>query len=266
MRNTFCKIFIQHSLIILGLICFNLSTVLANGGKKDNTDNPIESGKKLSNYKKTKYKKDATRLALRLLSEDSDFSRMDAQVPEEMVNSIYEALVAVHQSDLQAAKTVTRIHKLHTFPNPSVDRFLVIYEREAEWAVPLRLGDDITDNDKINSLSEKYDLKIDSHVEWDDTHNSFNIRAKESMNIASVAKDFSTIENITLVDTMEPNGDGNDISVQQIKNGWQINYMIKFDGCISGCKKKRVWTFEVTNDGKINFKGESGDELPAWMR
>lgn len=266
MRDTFCKNLIQHSLIILGLLCFSLNLALANGGEINVTDNPIESGKKLSNYKKTKYKKDATRLALRLLSKNNDFSKMDPKVPQEMVNSIYNALVAVHQSELQAAKTVTRIHKLHTFPNPSVDRFLVIYKREAEWAVPLRLGDDITDNEKINRLSEKYNLKIDSHVEWDDDHNSFNIRAKESMNIASVAKDFSTIENITLVDTMEPNGDGNDISIKEINNGWQINYMIKFDGCISGCKKKRVWTFEVTNDGKINFKGESGDELPAWMR
>ena len=266
MRKRICKIFIQHSFILLGLMCFtNVNIATANGGDIS-TENPIESGKKLSNYKKTKYKKDATRLALRLLSENSDFSNMDAQVPTEMVNSIYNALVAVHQSEIQAAKTVTRIHKLHTFPSPSVDRFLVIYEREAQWAVPLRLGDDITDNEKINSLSEKYNLRIDSHVEWDDDHNSFNIRAKESMNISSVAEAFSTIENVTLVDTMEPNGDGNDIAIKEIGNGWEINYMIKFDNCISGCQKKRVWTFEVTNNGKVNFKGESGDELPAWMR
>ena len=266
MKKTFCKNIIQHCLIILGLICFtNVNMAVANGGDAS-TGSPIESGKKLSNYKKTKYKKDATRLALRLMSESEDFSKMDAKVPTEMVNSIYNALIAVHQSENKAAKTVTRIHKLHTFPSPSVDRFLVIYKREAEWAIPLRLGDDITDNDKINSLSKKYNLRIDSHVEWDDEHNSFNIRAKESMNIASVAKDFSTVESVTLVDTMEPNGDGNDISIKKLNSGWEINYMIKFDGCITGCKKKRVWTFEVTNNGKVNFKGESGDELPAWMK
>ena len=59
MKKTFCKNFIQHSLIILGLICFtNVNIVTANGGNTF-TENPIESGKKLSNYKKTKYKKDA---------------------------------------------------------------------------------------------------------------------------------------------------------------------------------------------------------------
>jgi uncharacterized protein YuzB (UPF0349 family) len=226
---------------------------------------PISSVEDLSNHQKNQYKKDATRLALRQLVDGNNFEVLDPEVPKEMVESIYSSLIAIHTSGLPEANIVTAQHKLHTFPTPTVDRLVVIYKRDATWATPLRLGDDVTDNDKINELSAKFKLTIDRHVEWDEEHFSFNMRSEESMNIAPLAKDLSTVESVTLVDMMEPNGDGNDIEIKKLANGWEINYIIKFDGCISGCKKRHTWSFEVIN-GKVNFKGESGDELPKWMR
>lgn len=226
----------------------------------------VEEMSTLSDYKKNQYRKDATRLALRLQSDNRDFTELKAEVPTELVESIYQALVAVHLSDIKMAKEVTRVHKLHTFPIPSVDRFFVVYKRSAAWATPLRLGDTVTDNDRINELSEQYGLVIDKHVDWDNDHNSFNIRAKSSLNIAPIAKDFSEIEDVVLVDLLMPNGDGNDIAIKQLTNGWEISYMVKFESCITGCKKRHVWTFDVTNGKNVTFKGETGDELPAWMK
>ena len=242
-----------------GVLAFNHNE---NGGDKSQPSSEDE----ISNYQKTKYKKDATRLALRQLAKGQAFENLDTEVPQDLVESIYNSLIAVHQSNLDAAKTVTRVHKLHTFPTPTVDHLVVIYKRDAPWATPLRLGDDMTDNDKINQLSEKFNLKINRHSEWDEEHNSFNMHAEKALNIASLAKDISTVESVTLVDLMEPNGDGNDIEITPMKDGWKINYIIKFEGCISGCKKKHTWSFEVTNSGKVTFVSESGDELPIWMR
>lgn len=257
----------QQNILLLAMICFVSLTSSSSMLALDNNDPKGKtSTASLSNYQKNQYKKDATRLALRQLAGDKTFDQLDAEVPEDLVNSIYSSLVAVHESKLPEAKIVTKTHKLHTFPTPTVDRMVVIYKRDAPWAVPLRLGDDVTDNEKINQISEKFKLKIDRHVEWDEEHNSFNMRAEESINIASIAKDLSTVESITLVDMMEPNGDGNDLEVKKIANGWEINYVIKFDGCISGCKKRHTWTFEVTNNGKVTFISESGDDLPMWMK
>lgn len=266
--NNHQKKTVKQRLLLLAIVCFLCfpggNSVLAFGNDNNGRD-PKSSASELSKYKKNKYRKDATRLALRQLSNGSGFENLDAEVPKEMVESIYSSLIAIHTSGLPEAKVVTTQHKLHTFPTPTVDRLVVIYKRDATWAVPLRLGDDVTDNDKINELSEKFNLKIDRHVEWDEEHFSFNMRTEESINIAPLAKDLSTVESVTLVDLMEPNGDGNDIEIKKISNGWEINYIIKFDGCISGCKKRHTWSFEVIN-GKVNFKGESGDELPKWMR
>jgi hypothetical protein len=258
---------VKQQLLCIAMVCFlslvGSSPMLAVGN--DNNGDPNSSTEGLSNHQKNQYKKDATRLALRQLVGANSFENLDAEVPKEIVESIYSSLIAIHLSGLPEAQIVTTQHKLHTFPTPTVDRLVVIYKRDATWATPLRLGDDITDNDKINKLSEKFKLTIDRHVEWDEEHFSFNMRAEESLNIAPLAKDLSTVESVTLVDLMEPKGDGNDIEVKKLENGWEINYIIKFDGCISGCKKRRTWTFEVIN-GKVNFKGESGDELPKWMR
>ncbi len=258
---------IKQQLLLLAMVCFlsvaGSNSMLAFGN--DNNGDPVSSGAKLSKHQKNQYKKDATRLALRQLVNGNNFEGLDAEVPKEMVESIYSGLIAIHTSGLPEANVVTSQHKLHTFPTPTVDRLVVIYKRDATWATPLRLGDDVTDNDKINELSEKFKLKIDRHVEWDEEHFSFNMRAEESINIAPLAKDLSKVESVTLVDMMEPNGDGNDIEVKKLANGWEINYIIKFDGCLSGCKKRHTWSFEVIN-GKVNFKGESGDELPKWMR
>ncbi len=219
----------------------------------------------LSEYQQLKYKKDATRLALRLLSTEKDYIDINAEVPGDMVSSIYGALVAVHTSESPKAYEVTKTHKLHTFPMPSIDQFFVIYEKTASWCQPLRLGGNTTDNATINQLLKTYDLVIDQHMEWDETHNSFNVRAKNSLNMAPVAQLFSTMENVLLVDLLVPDGDGNDIDIKEIEGGWEVNYYVKFDTCITGCKQRHVWTFEV-RDGKAEFVKEWGDDLPKWMK
>ncbi|MEL6863804.1 MAG: hypothetical protein AAFP19_05260 [Bacteroidota bacterium] len=232
-------------------------------GKNDEVEQ--YAGDRISAYKQNKYRKDATRLALRLQSEQMEYTELNAEAPEDMVDGIYDALIAVHLSDLEGARQVTRIHKLHTFPVPSVDRFFVVYNRTATWATPLRLGDNTTNSEELNGLLEQYGLVIDRHVEWDEEHNSFNVRAKRSLNIAPIAKAFSKIDDIVLVDLLLPDGDGNDIEVKKLENGWELSYMVKFDSCISGCKKKHIWTFQVLESGQVQFVGESGDELPGWM-
>jgi len=225
-----------------------------------------EIGKKLSDYKKQKYRKDATRLALRLISDNREYHNLEVEVPEQKVTSIYEALVTIHQSELEAAKTVTKIHKLHTFPIPSVDHFFVVYDRSSKWAIPLRLGDMTTDNEKINSLMKDYGLVIDKHVEWDENKNSFHVKATRSLNIAAVAKEFSKVEGVVLTDLLTPDGDGNDIEIQRLKNAWELKFLIKFGSCITGCKNQHAWTFQVTDQNEVTFINESGDELPDWMK
>ena len=93
---------------------------------------PVFSEEGLSAYVAAKYKKDATRLALRLMSTNGDYATLEAKAPTTEVEGIYNALVGVHNSADPMAKLVTRNHKLHTFPVPSVDRFFVVYNPQRD--------------------------------------------------------------------------------------------------------------------------------------
>jgi len=245
-----------------GIIFLLSSFTFTNSLKKMDSKSYV---KELSPSKKLKYQKDATRLALRLISKDEDYQNMKVEVPKEMVCSIYDALVAVHFSEIEEAKQVTKSHKLHTFPVPTIDNFLVVYKRDADWARSLRLGDNEIDNEDMKAYCDKYHLKISNHVEWDEEHNSFSIQAVEAMNIAPIAAKFEAFEGVSKVDILAPNGDGNDIEIVKTESGWSINYIVKFDSCFTNCKKRHSWKFNISKSGNVEFVEEKGDDLPIWM-
>ena len=252
------KLISFFSLVIIVLLSFTYANAPIIKEAKDTSS--------LSKYKEKKYKKDASRLALRLLNVEGNYKSVRPHLPEDLVQSIYNALVAIHISKSPQAEAVTSVHKLHTFPSPNVDRFLVMYRRDAPWALPLRLGGNETTNEQINSLCEEFGLVIETNVAWDEELNSFYIRAKKSLNIAPIADLFLNIQGIENVDLLQPSGDGNDIVLNQLADGWQLSYLVKFDSCITGCMKKHSWEFKVNTNGEVSFLGETGDDLPDWMR
>lgn len=221
-------------------------------------------------FKKKMYQKDATRLALRYISKGSGYEELGADVPTEVRNELLSCLYAIHKSPFIESVEVTRTHKLHTFPNPAVDKFQVNYKNTAKWATPLRLGSKTTDSKIINDLCSKYNLLIESHRTWDENSNLFIVKAKTAINIAPIAKEFLKEEGVDFIKLLIPDSDGNDIEAVRTSKGWRLDYMVKFDSCFTGCKKKHVWSFEVVNitsdSANVNFIGESGDELPDWMK
>ncbi len=251
---------IRLYLLILVLATISISTfgymLRSSNSSRHSNDEEVSS------FLQNKYQKDATRLALRIPSRD--FEDLAPDVPETVVESIYQALLAVHRSGLPAARLVTQTHQLHTFPVPGVDRFFVVYKKDASWAAPLQQGAKSTYSPKINRLLSDYGLVIDKHVAWDDEHSSFNVRATRSLNMAPLANQFLQFPDIVKVDLLLPAGGGNDIEIREIEDGWELKYIIKFEACISGCRKARSWTFSV-REGKVSFLGESGDMLPNWM-
>lgn len=235
-----------------------------------NIANVVLDDSDIPEFKKKMYQKDATRLALRYISKGTNYENLGADVPMEVMTEIYSSLLAVHKSPFAESIDVTKNHRLHTFPDPAVDKFQVNYVNTAKWATPLRLGDKTTDSQIINDLCEKYDLVIESHQAWDKKSNIFIVKAKTAINLAPIAKEFVREEGIDFIKLLIPNSDGNDIEAVRTLKGWRLNYMVKFDSCFTGCKKKHIWSFEVANikngSANVNFIGESGDDLPDWMK
>ncbi len=75
----------------------------------------------LPKYLKVIYKKDAARLALRLINKEQRISKQTVRVPDELVQAIYNALVAVRISDYGAIDTIAAKYNVRSFPVPNVE-------------------------------------------------------------------------------------------------------------------------------------------------
>jgi len=211
-----------------------------------------------------KFRRDAARLALRLEAEKEDLRYLGISIPQTNVDMIFAILSTIYSSD-ETAKSIAKCN-VHTFPNPSIDQFVIIYERDIEWAEPLLDGINETDSEEFNDLLDEYELIIDKHISWNDTQDAITIRSKGPLNIAALSNEFYNIEGVVEIDLGIPKVAGNDIVFTRVDEGWEIQYLLKF-GSLSGKGGKRhVWKYEASDDGDIKFIEEEGAPIPSWMR
>lgn len=211
-----------------------------------------------------KFRRDAARLALRLEAEKEDLRYLNPQIPPATTDMVYNLLTSIYTSD-ETAKSIAKCN-VHTFPNPSIDQIVIIYEKDIDWAEPLRDGISETESAAINDLLDEYELVIEKHVPWNDTEDALTIRSKAPLNMAALAIEFRDIEGVVDIDLGMPKVGGNDISLNRIQDGWEVQYILKFGSFSNGKGKKHIWKYHAFDDGTIKFIEESGSPIPTWMR
>lgn len=246
-----------------------LSGTIAHGfGVAPNDGDPVVKNKKsiseVPMRLTRKFKRDAARLALRLEASKEDLRYQNIIIPKSNVENIYEILTNIYVKN-ETAQSISKCN-VHTFPNPSIDHLVIIFDREIEWAEPLLDGISETDSDEFNALLEDYDLIIDKHVQWDDENDAITLRSREPLNMSALANEFYNIEGVKSIDLGIPKIGGNDINIQRIDEGWEVQYILRFGSYISGKGKVHIWTYNAMDDGNVHFVNESGDPVPEWMR
>ena len=255
--------------LIAVLLVFPTSENLAHGfGITPPTSDPVVKSKK-SNIEvpmrlTRKFKRDAARLALRLEASKEDLRYQNIIIPKSNVENIYEILTNIYRQN-ETAQSISKCN-VHTFPNPSIDHLVIIFDREIEWAEPLLDGISETDSDEFNALLEDYDLIIDKHVQWDDENDAITLRSREPLNMSALANEFYNIEGVKSIDLGIPKIGGNDINIKRINEGWEVQYILRFGSYISGKGKVHIWTYNAMDNGNVHFVNESGDPVPEWMR
>lgn len=236
-------------------------------------DEPVKKVKEMSKEDKIasipkkltrKFKRDAARLALRIESKQEDLRYLNITIPRDNIESMYGILTSIYV-DNEVAKSIADCN-VHTFPNPSIDHLVIIFDRDIDWAEPLREGISETDNDEINDLLDEYDLIIEKHIQWNDTKDAITIRSKEPLNMAALANEFYNIDGVSSIDLGVPEIGGNDINIERINNGWEVQYVLRFGSYISGKGKVHIWKFNAFDDGSVEMISEGGDPVPDWMR
>jgi hypothetical protein len=212
-----------------------------------------------------KLKRDAARLALRVDSEREDLRYQNIAIPQDRMNGIFNILSSVYLLN-DTGKSIEKCN-VHTFPNPSIDHLVVIFDKNVAWAAPLRSGITETSDKNINKLLNDYDLTIEKYVQWNDTQDAITIRSKEPLNMAALANEFNNVEGVAELDLGLPKVSGNDISMKRVSAAWEIDFILKFGayaGATSG--KQHAWKYRALDNGEVTFLAESGDPIPTWLK
>lgn len=246
------------------LLCFSFSCALIGQAPKATFVKQNSSQNDIPKSLERKFRRDAARLALRLEAEKEDLRYLNISIPQPTIEMVYKLLTQVYSDD-ETAKSIAKCN-VHTFPNPSIDQLVIIYEKDIDWAAPLRDGISETENADINDLLDEYELVIEKHVPWNDTEDALTIRSKAPLNMAALASRFEDIEGIVDIELGVPKVVGNDIALNRFQDGWEIQYILKFGSFTNGKGKQHIWKYQALDDGTIQFIEESGSPIPAWMR
>jgi hypothetical protein len=211
-----------------------------------------------------KLRRDAARIALRLVAGGEDPRYMGIYIPKDNMDQVFNALSNVYLAD-ERGKSLEKCN-IHTFPNPSIDHLVIIYEKNVTWAKPLLNGLNETDSKVINEMLEKYKLVIEKHVNWTDNQDALTIRSKEPINMAAIANEINNVEGVVEVDLGIPKVVGNDITSKRVTGAWEIDYILRFGSWATGKGKSHVWKYRVTDAGKVSFINETGEPVPDWMK
>lgn len=246
----------NYSLLLLSCLFLSASII--------STSSALAQGEvKISRNLDRKFKRDAARLTLRLQS-DEDLRYQNIQISPSKMDEIYSRLVDMYTASSEM-RSVMRCN-IHTRPNPSIDHMLVIFDRDIEWAAPLREGRHETTSISFNDLLYDYDLIIEKHIQWDDTRDAVAVRSKKPLNMASLANEFYNLEGVQEIDLGLAKEQGNDIVATRITNAWRFEFKLSFGSLAEQGEQIHTWIFERKDTGEVTKISEGGHDIPEWMR
>lgn len=216
-------------------------------------------------YLKAIYKRDATRLSIRLLNKELRLSQQTVEVPEELVQAVYNALVAIRMSDYSVVDTISQEYYIRSFPVPNVENIILVVDHDAEWLEPLKQRQRLTGSESINEIIKKYQLNITRMVYLDEERVGLLLHSSKPLNIPALTLEFFTEKGLATINEVLPYGDGNDIAINRTKKGWELTYTLGFGDCMYQCQKKFHWKFTVSESGEVNYLGSEGNIIPPWI-
>jgi hypothetical protein len=210
---------------------------------------------------KHQYREDATELALRLLVQEGATSEDSVELPTELIQTIYTALIQVYQATNEPARNaVVDTYNIHTVPRLNTRELLVGVDSTQAWTQAWRNGKRLTGNAEIDALIEQFDLDLKQYLS---VSNLAVLRTGRRLNTPALARLFNGIQGVRYANVNGVLTDGGDIQAEFKGNYWQLKYSIGFGDCMAGCSDRTTWTFNVYPDGGVQFAGQSGSRLPS---
>lgn len=226
--------------------------------------NPSGFESEIPKHISRKLKRDAARLAIRMESQGEELSLQSIEIPQKKANTIYNLLAGIYDSGIGEASTVFDCN-IRAATDIAIDKFWIIYEKDASWANSLSEGIYEADGD-IGDLMDDYELFITEKKVWNESQNIITIESAKLYNMIALVQKFQGEEGI--IDVVTNNSDmkpDSDIRVSFREESWNISFIKKWSSM--GDTKSHSWTFKLNESGgDIKFVEAKGDEMPDWMR
>ena len=209
---------------------------------------------------KHQYREDATELALRLLVQEGETSGSGVELPADLIQTLYNALIQVYQATDEPARNAVVDYNIHAVPRVNTRELLVGVDSTKAWTQAWRNGKRLTGNAEIDALMEQFDLDLKQYLS---VSNIAVLRTGRQFNTPAIAKLFNGIQGVQYANVNGVLTDGGDIQAEFKGNYWQLKYSIGFGDCMAGCSDRTTWTFNVYPDSGVQFAGRSGSRLPS---
>lgn len=207
-----------------------------------------------------KYLDDAYRLALRLSYPKQDFREQAPEIPTDLVDKIYESLIAIYHSELPECKAISRDIRIHSKPYPVTDRISVLFQNELRLIEFQESGS----AEGLMALVESYDLQWEKSFPAGAKQEGWVLLSEGPLNMAGLGEKLGTFSEIHTVLHPAKGREGTDIEVEYHPNGLTFNFILTWGACAKDCENKHYWTFLVDNQKQVNFLQDGGTPLPEW--
>lgn len=209
------------------------------------------------------YYEDAARLALRELDKNGDLADAPVELPGELVDSFYQALILVYNAvALPARHAVVEQYNIHTFRWPESYRLAIGVDSTQAWVQALRRGESFTGDPQVDFLLQDFGLRFGS---YEQRKKLLVLLAQKPLNMAALAKRFAALSGVYHAEPYDPvlvALDGGDIGATFEGEILNLYYKLGWGDCPSGCLHGHSWHFRIHSNNLVEFAGEWGDQLP----
>lgn len=214
------------------------------------------------------YQSDADRLTIRAFYDQNSIYMDSIEIPEVYSDTVLEALIAVYNAiGLPERDSVVSIFDIHSFPNPTLNGFMVKADSSLAWMIQLKQGITPTGVSEIDSLMDLYDLTINDYstLTFGNPGSHLVVFDSKNINITALSNVFLNMEGVEYVDPNGWAGDGNNITSTVDSDHVELIYSFGWGDCPSGCIYRHYWKFKVYFDCSVEFVSSYGSIIPGFF-
>jgi hypothetical protein len=212
---------------------------------------------------RARYAEDAAQLALREVNAKLAPADRDVELPTEIVDGFYNALLHVHGLRHAARDSVASQFRIHTFPGYSTHELLVEVSLRTDWPAAWFSGERLTGNPEVDALVTAWDLRVSKVFSPAPANTYVILYSSRPLDMRALGSRFLEIDGVEAADASHFAGSGNDIEATVEPGLLRLAYSVGFGDCPAGCIKRHYWFFEIDEQGSVRYRGTNGDPIPS---